>query len=175
MGLSERKVKREYLSLALHPWTCGIPSHSSTAAFSPSRFPLTPAERIGADPRNLTWSTDTSRFSYKHMTALGWSDQKGIGAELQGNPNHIAVSRKQDNGGIGMGRVVGERQEAGLGAGSGSAGRGFEDVLKRLAAAGGGGGEAEGSASPSPGPSSSAAPDVEVGAGSGLGTTHRNA
>jgi len=93
-----------------------------------------PLERIGNDPRNLTWSDDKSRFSYKHMTNLGWSDSSGIGGcDLSGNPNHIAVARKFDNGGIGMARARKDGDDQA--AGAGPAGRGFDDVLKRLAQA----------------------------------------
>ncbi|KAK8866143.1 hypothetical protein IAR55_001294 [Kwoniella newhampshirensis] len=100
-------------------------------------------QRIGLDPRNLTWSDDKDRFSYKHMTALGWTDKAGLGGDLSGNPNHIAVVRKSDNGGIGMARAKKEGDD--VAAGAGQAGQGLEEVLRRLAAAG--------SASPSPAPS----------------------
>ncbi|WVF70252.1 hypothetical protein IAT40_005041 [Kwoniella sp. CBS 6097] len=99
-------------------------------------------QRIGYDPRNLTWSDDKNRFSYKHMTSLGWSDNSGLGSGLSGNPNHIAVVRKLDNGGIGMDRARKDGDD--VAANAGQAGRGLEDVLKRLAGA---------SASPSPAPS----------------------
>ena len=89
-------------------------------------------ERIGNDPRNLLWSEDKSRFSYKHMTTLGWSESSGIGgSDLSGNPNHTAVSRKLDNGGIGMARARKDGEDRA--AGAGQAGRGLEDVLRRLA------------------------------------------
>jgi len=68
------------------------------------------------------------------MTSLGWSENSGIaGSDLTGNPNHIAVARKLDNSGIGIGRVRKEGEENS--AGAGQAGRGLEDVLKRLAQA----------------------------------------
>ncbi|WWD17651.1 hypothetical protein CI109_102092 [Kwoniella shandongensis] len=100
-------------------------------------------QRIGLDPRNLTWSDDKNRFSYKHMTALGWSDKAGLGNDLAGNPNHIAVVRKTDNGGIGMARAKKDGDD--FAAGAGQAGQGLEEVLRRLAASA--------SASPSPAPS----------------------
>ena len=133
MGLAERKVKREWEGEGMHG----------------SKI-LTP-ERIGNDPRNLSWSGDTSRFSYKHMTALGWNDSKGLGSGGDGNPNHIAVIRKIDNGGIGMARAMKEGNDNA--AGAGQAGRGLEDVLKRLAASA--------SASPSPSPAPEAKSETE--------------
>ena len=68
------------------------------------------------------------------MTSLGWSSSSGIGSsKLEGNPNHIAVVRKLDNGGIGMARARKDGDD--VAAGAGPAGREFEDVLKRLARA----------------------------------------
>ncbi len=89
------------------------------------------AERIGLDPRNLSWSEDKNRFSVQHMANLGWKENTGLGKDQSGNANHIAVVRKADNGGIGMLRMRKEGQE--LSAGAGQAGAGLEDVLKRLA------------------------------------------
>jgi Pin2-interacting protein X1 len=129
MGLAERKVKRE--------WTARM------------HWELT-AERIGLDPRNLTWSNDTNRFSFKHMTALGWDESKGIGKSGDGMATHIAVARKTDNTGIGMGRIMRETGE--MSAGAGQAGAGLEDVLRRLAS------RAGSSASASPAPSAAPSP-----------------
>lgn len=89
------------------------------------------AERIGYDPRNLTWANDKDRFSLKHMSKLGWEEGSGIGKDASGRSTHIAVMRKMDNTGIGMGRAKKEGDE--LSAGAGQAGAGLEDVLKRLA------------------------------------------
>ncbi|KGB78997.1 Pin2-interacting protein X1 [Cryptococcus deuterogattii 99/473] len=107
-------------------------------------------QRIGLDPRNLSWSDDKTRFSYKHMQALGWKENTGLGTSFEGNPNHIAVVRKADNGGIGMARARKEGDD--LAAGAGQAGQGLEEVLRRLAAA---------SASPSPSPSPLTTPVTE--------------
>lgn len=119
MGLSERKDKRKQVS--------GIKELMT--------------ERIGYDPRNLAWSGDKDRFSYKHMTALGWTDDSGIGgASLTGNAKHIAVVHKLDSSGIGMARAMKEGEAVG-----GQARAGLDDVLRRLASA-------SGSASPTPSP-----------------------
>jgi Pin2-interacting protein X1 len=64
------------------------------------------------------------------MSALGWSENSGLGGnDLSGNPNHITVARKLDNGGIGVGRARKEGDDAASGAGMAGAG------LKRLAEA----------------------------------------
>lgn len=137
MGLSERKVKRE--------WSYG--SQKTCDLLTPF------LERIGADPRNLSWAGNTDRFSYKHLSNLGWSGS-GLGSGGDGNPNHIAVARKVDNGGIGMGRARKEGEDNA--AGAGQAGRGLEDVLRRLASA-----TNSPSASPSPAPESPVAEGEE--------------
>ncbi|CAK9780602.1 hypothetical protein CC85DRAFT_329295 [Cutaneotrichosporon oleaginosum] len=89
-------------------------------------------QRIGYDPRNLSWSEDKNRFGVQHMSNLGWQENTGLGKDASGNAKHIAVVRKMDNGGIGMMRLQKEGKE--LGVGAGQAGAGLEDVLKRLAA-----------------------------------------
>ena len=66
------------------------------------------------------------------MANLGWDTTSGLGADGSGNPNHIAVARKLDNSGIGVGRARREGEEASSGAGQ--AGASFEAVLRRLAA-----------------------------------------
>lgn len=65
------------------------------------------------------------------MSKLGWEEGSGIGKDASGRSTHIAVMRKMDNTGIGMGRAKKEGDE--LSAGAGQAGAGLEDVLKRLA------------------------------------------
>ncbi|WVN89152.1 uncharacterized protein L203_104368 [Cryptococcus depauperatus CBS 7841] len=90
-------------------------------------------QRIGLDPRNLGWSDDKNRFSYKHMKNLGWQDNSGLGSTFTGNANHIAVVRKVDNGGIGITRARKEGND--MAAGAGQAGQGLEEVLRRLASA----------------------------------------
>jgi Pin2-interacting protein X1 len=68
------------------------------------------------------------------MSALGWTENSGLGGnDLSGNPNHITVARKLDNGGIGVGRARKEGDDAASGAGM--AGAGLDGLLKRLAEA----------------------------------------
>ncbi|KAI5454043.1 Cytochrome c oxidase assembly protein cox11, mitochondrial [Naganishia albida] len=87
-------------------------------------------QKIGNDPRNLTWSQDTNRFSFQHLQKFGWDPSKGLGTSHDGNPNHIKVVKKLDAGGIGITRALKEGAEIG------GAGEGLDAVLKRLKAAG---------------------------------------
>jgi hypothetical protein len=45
------------------------------------------------------WAHDTSRFGYKLLQKYGWSDGKGLGANLDGITSHIKVVQKADTKG----------------------------------------------------------------------------
>ncbi|KAJ1965018.1 hypothetical protein GGI12_001040 [Dipsacomyces acuminosporus] len=56
---------------------------------------------FGADPRNLNWSEDKSRFGYKMLEQMGWSEGKGLGANEDGRKEHVKIKLKTNNFGIG--------------------------------------------------------------------------
>ncbi|KAJ3908214.1 hypothetical protein F5879DRAFT_1007839 [Lentinula edodes] len=58
-------------------------------------------QRIGPDPRNLTWADDASKFGANYLAKFGWDSSKGLGVEGQGRTSHIKVSQKLDMLGIG--------------------------------------------------------------------------
>ncbi|CAI2175374.1 11285_t:CDS:10 [Funneliformis geosporum] len=58
-------------------------------------------QRISADPRNLAWSNDQNKFGYKMLSKMGWLPGKGLGVNEDGAKEHIKLSLKQDNLGIG--------------------------------------------------------------------------
>jgi len=58
-------------------------------------------QRIGADPNNLHWSNDTGKFGHKMLTKMGWAPGKGLGANEDGNTEHVKVRLKDNNFGIG--------------------------------------------------------------------------
>jgi len=58
-------------------------------------------QRISADPRNLAWSNDQTKFGYKMLSKMGWSPGKGLGINEDGEKECIKLSVKQDNLGIG--------------------------------------------------------------------------
>lgn len=53
------------------------------------------------DPRNSAWSNDESKFGQKMLEKMGWSKGKGLGAQEQGNTEHIKVQVKNNTLGLG--------------------------------------------------------------------------
>ncbi|KAM6366759.1 LOW QUALITY PROTEIN: PIN2/TERF1-interacting telomerase inhibitor 1 [Alca torda] len=53
------------------------------------------------DPRNSAWSKDESKFGQKMLEKMGWSKGKGLGAQEQGNTEHIKVRVKNNTLGLG--------------------------------------------------------------------------
>ncbi|XP_039179479.1 PIN2/TERF1-interacting telomerase inhibitor 1 isoform X1 [Crotalus tigris] len=53
------------------------------------------------DPRNSAWSKDESKFGQKMLEKMGWSKGKGLGAQEQGNTEHITVQVKNNTLGLG--------------------------------------------------------------------------
>ncbi|KAJ3789607.1 hypothetical protein GGU10DRAFT_402652 [Lentinula aff. detonsa] len=83
-------------------------------------------QRIGHDPRNLTWADDASKFGANYLAKFGWDSSKGLGVEGQGRTSHIKVSQKLDMLGIGAAQSkdpngIAWRQN-----------KDFENLLKRL-------------------------------------------
>ncbi|XP_032234194.1 PIN2/TERF1-interacting telomerase inhibitor 1 isoform X2 [Nematostella vectensis] len=53
------------------------------------------------DPRNTSWSNDTSRFGYQMLEKMGWRSGKGLGAKGHGGTTHVKVSKKNNSLGLG--------------------------------------------------------------------------
>lgn len=58
-------------------------------------------QRIGADPRNLTWADDASKFGQSYLAKFGWDSSQGLGVAGDGRTSHIKVAQKLDVLGIG--------------------------------------------------------------------------
>ncbi|KAI7834378.1 PIN2/TRF1-interacting protein, partial [Kickxella alabastrina] len=56
---------------------------------------------FGIDPRNQAWSNDKSRFGFKMLEKMGWSEGKGLGANEDGLKEHVKIKLKTNNFGIG--------------------------------------------------------------------------
>lgn len=77
------------------------------------------------NPRGKQWSDDSNKFGQKMLEKMGWTSGKGLGAKEQGMTDHVRVSYKDDNAGIGfkkdkMNEAWTETQE------------GFNDFLQEL-------------------------------------------
>ncbi|XP_053104846.1 PIN2/TERF1-interacting telomerase inhibitor 1 isoform X2 [Hemicordylus capensis] len=58
-------------------------------------------QKWSVDPRNSAWSKDESKFGQKMLEKMGWSKGKGLGAQEQGNTEHIKVHVKTNTLGLG--------------------------------------------------------------------------
>merc|ERR1712188_295186 len=83
-------------------------------------------EKWGSDPRNMHWSTDTSRFGYKLLERMGWKEGAGLGSNMQGSTKSLKISKRRDTRGVGMDLKT-HSDKAWL-----SSASGFQDVLARL-------------------------------------------
>merc|ERR1712083_336839 len=57
--------------------------------------------KYGTDPRGENWAQDQNKFGQKLMEKFGWAKGKGLGANEDGNTEHVKVSHKQDTRGVG--------------------------------------------------------------------------
>ncbi|KAI9462620.1 hypothetical protein F5148DRAFT_970719, partial [Russula earlei] len=83
-------------------------------------------QRIGKDPRNLSWADDASRFGQAYLAKFGWDPSKGLGTSGEGRTSAIKASQKLDMFGIGM-----EHQNDPNGI-AWRQNRDFENLLRRL-------------------------------------------
>lgn len=82
-------------------------------------------QRIGADPRNLTWIDDSSKFGEKYLQSLGWTSGQGLGLTGDGRKDNIKIHQKLDLLGIGANRRGPEADDW-------RAGQEYDRLLSRL-------------------------------------------
>ncbi|KAI0262586.1 hypothetical protein BC834DRAFT_812830, partial [Gloeopeniophorella convolvens] len=83
-------------------------------------------QRIGHDPRNLSWADDASRFGQNYLAKFGWDASKGLGAAGEGRTSAVQVAQKLDMLGIGMQH---QKDPDGI---AWKQNRDFENLLRRL-------------------------------------------
>ncbi|KAH9060545.1 hypothetical protein EDB87DRAFT_1615120 [Lactarius vividus] len=49
-------------------------------------------QRIGKDPRNLSWADDASRFGQSYLEKFGWDASKGLGASGEGRTSAVKIT-----------------------------------------------------------------------------------
>ncbi|XP_063186762.1 PIN2/TERF1-interacting telomerase inhibitor 1 isoform X1 [Chroicocephalus ridibundus] len=69
--------------------------------FRPLHLNARRRQKWSVDPRNSAWSKDDSKFGQKMLEKMGWSKGKGLGAQEQGNTEHIKVQVKNNTLGLG--------------------------------------------------------------------------
>ena len=82
-----------------------------------------------ADTKNQSWANDKSKFGYRMLQKMGWSEGKGLGLKEDGDTKSIRVKKKMSNTGIGA-----EKSAAQMWASTGKVAGGLNDVLARLSA-----------------------------------------
>ncbi|KAK7691661.1 hypothetical protein QCA50_005060 [Cerrena zonata] len=83
-------------------------------------------QRIGPDPRNLSWADDANKFGVAYLQKLGWSAGTGLGTTGEGRTSHIKVHQKLDMLGIGAAH---QKDPNGI---AWKQNKDFENLLKRL-------------------------------------------
>ena len=51
---------------------------------------------MSKDPLNKTWANDKSKFGYKMLMKMGWSEGKGLGAEETGITENVEVKMNDE-------------------------------------------------------------------------------
>lgn len=54
------------------------------------------------ETQNKAWAEDKSKFGYKMLQKMGWSEGKGLGLKEDGTTSHIRVRKKTTNSGVGL-------------------------------------------------------------------------
>ncbi len=79
------------------------------------------------DTQNQAWAADKSRFGFKMLQMMGWSEGKGLGVNEDGATAHIKMKKKDNSRGIGADIGQNDRWDSTM--------SGFNSVLDKLAAA----------------------------------------
>lgn len=101
---------------------------SSSIAASPA-----PARAIVGDTLNQAWKNDKTKFGFKMLEKMGWTEGKGLGKNEDGVSEHVRVTKKSNNLGLGA-----TRDQTGA-AGWASTALSFNGVLEALGKAYGNG------------------------------------
>ncbi|KAJ2794160.1 hypothetical protein H4R21_005611 [Coemansia helicoidea] len=102
-----------------------------------------------ADPRNLHWSQDKGRFGFRMLEKMGWSEGKGLGANEDGQKEHVKIKLKTNAHGVGADKKTIRNWLAHS--------SGFDELLGRLNAA------TDGAPEPDPAPVAEAKPSGAAG------------
>jgi Pin2-interacting protein X1 len=62
--------------------------------------------KSSADTQNQLWAGDKSRFGFKMLEKMGWSEGKGLGTKEDGQTSHVKMKMKTNT--LGVGADVGQ-------------------------------------------------------------------
>ena len=62
--------------------------------------------KASADTQNQLWAGDKSRFGFRMLEKMGWSEGKGLGTNEDGQTSHVKMKMKSNN--LGVGAEVGQ-------------------------------------------------------------------
>lgn len=79
------------------------------------------------DTQNQAWAADKSRFGFKMLQMMGWTEGKGLGVNEDGATAHIKMKKKDNSRGIGADIGQNDRWDSTM--------SGFNSVLDKLASA----------------------------------------
>jgi hypothetical protein len=82
------------------------------------------------DTQNKQWADDKTKFGYRMMQKMGWTDGKGLGTNENGSTEHIRVRKKLTTAGVGAVSAAREQWKVPAELASG-----LDEVLARLSAA----------------------------------------
>lgn len=82
------------------------------------------------DTQNMHWANDKSKFGYRMLQKMGWSEGKGLGVKEDGKVEHVRLRKKTGNQGVGARSTVSDAWKI-----PGKVAEGLNDVLARLGAA----------------------------------------
>lgn len=54
------------------------------------------------DTLNSAWKNNKSRFGYKMLQKMGWSEEKGLGKNETGEVNAVKLKKREDGVGLGV-------------------------------------------------------------------------
>lgn len=91
--------------------------------------------------QNKAWANDKTKFGYKMLCKMGWTEGKGLGLKENGIQEHIRTRKKCSNAGIGIVRKPTDAWNV-----PAKVAQGLNDVLARLAPISSGEGTAAGAA-----------------------------
>lgn len=58
------------------------------------------------DTLNSAWKNNKSRFGYKMLQKMGWSEEKGLGKKEGGIVSAVKLKRRDDGAGLGLEKVT---------------------------------------------------------------------